>query len=251
MTTPTLAERLSEARRVVVLTGAGVSAESGVPTFRGADGLWQRHRAEDLATPEAFARNPRLVWEWYDWRRRLIASRQPNAAHETIAALETHAPEFLLVTQNVDGLHRRAGSRRMEELHGNLWRVRCCAEGAVTENLEVPLPSLPPCCACGALLRPDVVWFGEALPTEAIRKSWSAAESCDLMLVVGTAALVQPAASLPMVAKAHGAYLVEVNLERTPLTSYADESHHAKAGEVLPRLVGALAQPRTLTAGNP
>lgn len=246
MTTSTLHERLREAQRVVVLTGAGVSAESGVPTFRGADGLWRRHRAEDLATPEAFARDPRLVWAWYDWRRQLIAARRPNAAHEAIAALETHVPEFLLVTQNVDGLHRRAGSRRIAELHGNLWRVRCLTEGTVTENLEVPLPSLPPRCACGALLRPDVVWFGEALPTDAIGEARNAAESCDVMLVVGTSALVQPAASLPMVGKAHGAYVVEVNLEPTPLSSFADESHHGKAGEVLPRLLGALARPRTL-----
>jgi NAD-dependent deacetylase len=247
MTTPTLDERILRAKRVIVLTGAGVSAESGVPTFRGADGLWRRHRAEDLATPGAFARDPRLVWEWYDWRRQLIATRQPNAAHEAIAALETHVPDFLLVTQNVDGLHRRAGSRRMAELHGNLWRVRCLTEGAVTDNLEVPLPSLPPRCACGALLRPDVVWFGEALPTDAIRTAWDAAESCDVMLVVGTSALVQPAASLPMVAKAHGAYVAEVNLEATPLTRIADESHCGKAGEILPRLLGPLAQPRTPT----
>jgi NAD-dependent deacetylase len=250
MTTSTFRERVQEARRVVVLTGAGVSAESGIPTFRGADGLWRRHRAEDLATPEAFGRDPRLVWEWYAWRRELIAARRPNAAHEAIAALETHVPEFLLVTQNVDGLHRRAGSRRIVELHGNLWRVRCVAEGAVTENLEVPLPSLPPRCACGALLRPDVVWFGEALPTDAIRQAYDAVESCEVMLVVGTSALVQPAASLPMIAKAHGAYTVEVNLEPTPVASYADESHHGKAGEVLPRSLGPLAQPR-FPAPNP
>ena len=247
MKTPTFPERAHEARRVVVLTGAGVSAESGVPTFRGADGLWRRHRAEDLATPEAFARDARLVWEWYEWRRQLIATRPPNAAHEAIAALETHVREFLLITQNVDGLHRRAGSRRMVELHGNLWRVRCLVEGVVAENLEVPLPSLPPHCACGALLRPDVVWFGEALPTDAIRQAYDAVESCDVMLVVGTSALVQPAASLPMIAKAHGAYVVEVNLEPTPLSRFADESHHGKAGEVLPRLLGALARPRSLT----
>src|SRR5512136_3345527 len=155
MIASTLRVRIADAPHIVVLTGAGVSAESGVPTFRGADGLWRRHRAEDLATPEAFARDPRLVWEWYAWRRQLIATRRPNAAHEAIAALETHVPEFLLVTQNVDGLHGQSGSRRLAELHGNLWRVRCLAEGTVTENLEVPLPSLPPRCACGALLRPD------------------------------------------------------------------------------------------------
>jgi NAD-dependent deacetylase len=247
MTLPTLDARILQAKSVVVLTGAGVSAESNVPTFRGADGLWRRHRAEDLATPEAFGRDPRLVWEWYDWRRQLIATRRPNAAHEAIAALETHVPEFLLVTQNVDGLHRRAGSRRMAELHGSLWRVRCLAEGTVTENLAVPPPSLPPHCACGAPLRPDVVWFGEALSTDAIRQAWDAAESCDVMLVVGTSALVQPAASLPMVGKAHGAYVVEVNLEATPLTRIADETHYGKAGEILPRLLGTLAQPRTPT----
>ena len=247
MTAPTLDERILQAKSVVVLTGAGVSAESDVPTFRGGDGLWRKHRAEDLATPEAFARDPHLVWEWYDWRRQLIATRRPNAAHDAIAALETHVPEFLLVTQNVDGLHRRAGSRRMAELHGSLWRVRCLAEGTATENLAVPLPSLPPRCACGAPLRPDVVWFGEALPTDAVRNAWDAAESCDVMLVVGTSALVQPAASLPMVGKAHGAYVVEVNLEATPLTRIADETHYGKAGEILPRLLGTLAQPRTPT----
>jgi NAD-dependent protein deacetylase/lipoamidase len=247
MRTPTFYERAREARRVVVLTGAGVSAESGVPTFRGADGLWRRHRAEDLATPEAFARDPRLVWEWYEWRRRLIATRRPNPAHEAIAALETRVQEFLLITQNVDGLHRRAGSRRLVELHGSLWRVRCLAEGTVAETLEVPFPSLPPCCTCGALVRPDVVWFGEALPTGAIRQAYDAAESCDVMLVVGTSAFVQPAASLPMIGKAHGAYVVEVNLEPTPLSAFADESHHGKAGEVLPQLLGPLARPRSLT----
>jgi NAD-dependent deacetylase len=246
MRTPTFHERAQAARRVVVLTGAGVSAESGVPTFRGADGLWGRHRAEDLATPEAFARDPRLVWEWYEWRRQLIATRRPNPAHEAIAALEARAQEFLLITQNVDGLHRRAGSRRLVELHGSLWRVRCLAEGTVTENPEVPLPSLPPCCACGALLRPDVVWFGEALPAHAIRQAYDAAEACDVMLVVGASALVQPAASLPTIGKAHGAYVVEVNLEPTPLSAFADESHHGKAGEVLPRLLGPLVLPRSL-----
>lgn len=256
MRTPTLHERVQAAKRVVVLTGAGVSAESGIPTFRGADGLWRRHRAEELATPEAFARDPRLVWEWYEWRRQLIAARRPNAAHEAIAALEVRAQDFLLVTQNVDGLHRRAGSRRIVELHGNLWRVRCPAEGTVTENLEVPLPSLPPRCACGALLRPDVVWFGEALPTDAIRRAYDAVESCDVMLVVGTSALVQPAASLPMIGKAHGAYLVEVNLEPTPLSGFADESHQGKAGELLPQLLGTLGtapipNPQPLIPGNP
>jgi NAD-dependent deacetylase len=229
---------LESARRVVVLTGAGVSAESGVPTFRGAEGLWRRYRAEDLATPEAFERDPALVWSWYDWRRQLIARCEPNPAHRAIAALEAGVTGLLLITQNVDGLHRKAGSRNLVELHGSLWRVRCLSDGTITENAETPLASIPPRCVCGGLLRPDVVWFGEPLSTEAIRQAYDAAESCDLMLVVGTSALVQPAASLPTIAKAHGAYVVEVNLDPTPVSPLADESHPGRAGEILPRLLG-------------
>ena len=233
-----LRERLDRARRVTVLTGAGVSAESGVPTFRGNEGLWRRYRAEDLATPEAFRRDPKLVWEWYDWRRQLIAKCRPNAAHEAIALLERRSREFLLVTQNVDGLHRLAGSVRIVELHGNLWRVRCVREGKTSQNLDVPLPVIPPRCECGDLLRPDVVWFGEALPAEAMGAAHDFAEACDVFLVVGTSAVVQPAASLPVIARRHEAYLVEVNLEPTPLTAVAHESHHGKAAEILPILLG-------------
>lgn len=200
--------------------------------------MWRQYRAEDLATPEAFDRDPKLVWEWYDWRRQLIARCQPNPAHHAIALLERDAPEFLLITQNVDGLHRKAGSVRLVELHGNLWRVRCLQEGTTTENFEAPLRNIPPRCECGGLLRPDVVWFGEALPADALREAFDAAGSCEVFLVVGTSAVVQPAASLPMVAREHGAYVVEVNLEPTPLTSIAHESHHGKAGEILPRLLG-------------
>jgi len=233
-----LRERLLQAPCVAVLTGAGVSAESGVPAFRGADGLWRQYRAEDLATPEAFLRDPKLVWEWYDWRRQLIARCHPNPAHFSIAFLERQAPEFLLITQNVDGLHRLAGSVGMVELHGNLWRVRCLQDGRIAERLEVPLDTIPPRCQCGGLLRPDVVWFGEALSSEALQQAFEAAESCDVFLVVGTSAVVQPAASLPMVARNKGAYVVEVNLEPTRLTPIAHESHHGKAGEILPRLLG-------------
>lgn len=229
--------KLAGARSVVVLTGAGVSAESGVPTFRGADGLWRQYRAEDLATPEAFRRDPKLVWEWYDWRRQLIAKCQPNPAHYAIAFLERQAPEFLLITQNVDGLHRLAGSVGMVELHGNLWRVRCLQDGSITDRLDIPLETIPPRCECGGLLRPDVVWFGEALSSDALQHAFEAAESCDVFLVVGTSAVVQPAASLPMLARNKGAYVVEVNLEPTPLTPIAHESHHGKAGEILPRLL--------------
>ncbi len=225
-------------RSIAVVTGAGVSAESGVPTFRGAGGLWRRYRAEDLATPEAFQRDPRLVWEWYDWRRQVVTGCRPNPAHEAIAWLERQVPDFLLITQNVDGLHRKAGSRRMVELHGSLWRVRCLDEGLVCDLEAVPLPAIPPRCNCGALLRPDVVWFGEALPPAALRAAFESAERCDLMLVAGTSALVHPAASLPLLAKERGAYRVEVNVERTGLTSSADEWHQGKAGEILPRLLG-------------
>ncbi len=248
--THNLQERLKQARRVAVLTGAGVSAESGVPTFRGVEGLWRQYRAEDLATPEAFSRDPKLVWEWYDWRRQLIAKCQPNPAPHAIAFLERQAQKFLLITQNVDGLHRLAGSVRMVELHGNLWRVRCLQEGKITENLDVPLQSIAPRCECGSLLRPDVVWFGEALPSEALQQAFEAAESCDVFLVVGTSAVVQPAASLPMVARNKGAYVVEVNLEPTPLTSIAHESHHGKAVEILPRLLGTTPDLRPLARGH-
>jgi NAD-dependent deacetylase len=233
---------------VAVLTGAGVSAESGVPTFRGTEGLWRQYRAEELATPEAFQRDPALVWEWYQWRRQLIARCHPNPAHHAIAHLERHSPTFLLITQNVDGLHRKAGSVRMVELHGSLWRVRCLADGATTEHLEVSLPSIPPRCGCGGLLRPDVVWFGEALPADALQQAFDAAENSDVLLVVGTSAVVQPAASLPMIARQHGAYVVEVNLEPTPLSSVVHESHHGKAGEILPRLLGTRPDPRPLTS---
>jgi NAD-dependent deacetylase len=232
-----LPDRLGRARRVAVLTGAGVSAESGVPTFRGTDGLWRQYRAEDLATPEAFRRDAKLVWEWYDWRRQLIARCRPNPAHCALAWLERRVPEFLLITQNVDGLHRKAGSIRLVELHGNLWRVRCVEEGRIAENVEVPLRAVPPRCQCGGLLRPDVVWFGEPLPAEALQEAYDAAESCDVFLVVGTSALVQPAASLPRVARRRGAYVVEVNLGPTPLTSLAHESHRGKAAEILPILL--------------
>jgi NAD-dependent deacetylase len=221
---------------VAVLTGSGISAESGVPTFRGEDGLWRHYRAEELATPQAFARDAALVWEWYDWRRGLIAACEPNAAHSTLAEMERECEEFILMTQNVDGLHRRAGSERTIELHGNIWQVRCTAEGSVFLNEDVPLRQIPPRCSCGAPLRPHVVWFGESLDHRLLQEARAAAERCDLMLVIGTSAVVQPAASLPPIAKDHGAYLIEVNLERTPLSPYADEVLLGSAAQVLPDL---------------
>jgi NAD-dependent deacetylase len=220
---------------VAVLTGAGVSAESGVPTFRGEDGLWRNSRPEQLATPEAFRRDPALVWEWYDWRRGLIGSCTPNAAHEVLAEMEAALPDFTLITQNVDGLHRAAGSRSVLELHGNMWRVRCTGCGKVTEDHRVPLPEVPPRCSkCGALLRPDVVWFGESLPLEVLEAAWAAAARCRLMLVVGTSAVVQPAASLPLAALRNGARLVEVNPNGTPLSRHAHEVLRGPAAQVLP-----------------
>jgi NAD-dependent deacetylase len=235
------AARLRAAHRVLALTGAGVSAESGVPTFRGPEGLWRRFRPEDLATPEAFARDPRLVWEWYAWRREKVAACHPSAAHRALAALDRRAPEFLLATQNVDGLHARAGSRRMVELHGSLWRVRCTACGHAAERRE-PLPELPPRCECGAFLRPDIVWFGEPLPQPLLEKAFAAAREAEVVLIAGTSSLVYPAAALPEAALWAGAFVIEVNPEPTPLSARASLSLRGRAAEVLPLLVGGGAE---------
>jgi NAD-dependent deacetylase len=230
--------RLAQAENVLVLTGAGISAESGVPTFRGPGGLWREFRPEDLATPQAFERDPRLVWEWYQWRREAIAPLQPNAAHHAVARLEERAREFLLATQNVDGLHARAGSRRMVELHGSLWRLRCTSCHGLREDRRVPLPALPPQCECGALLRPDVVWFGEMLPAPVQERAFAAARDAEVVLVIGTSSLVYPAAALPRVAQSAGAFLIEVNPEETPLSSSAQISLRGRAAAVLPALLG-------------
>ena len=227
---------IQNSEKTVVLTGAGISAESGVPTFRGEEGLWRNFRAEELATPSAFQRDPKLVWEWYDWRRNLIKPLHPNAGHKVIASIEKKKPDFKLITQNVDGLHRKAGNEECVELHGNIWKTRCTEEGKVTENLESPLKKIPPTCECGAMLRPHIVWFGESLPSDAIQSSYQAVENCDLMLVVGTSAVVQPAALLPGIAKNSGAFVIEVNAEETPVSSLADDSYIGKAGEILPLL---------------
>ncbi len=233
------ARRIAAAQRILVLTGAGVSAESGVPTFRGPEGLWRRHRPEDLATPEAFANDPSLVWEWYAWRRGVIAPLRPNAAHEAIARLEARVPTFLLATQNVDGLHAAAGSRRLVELHGSLWRVRCTACGSEGEDRRVPLPELPPLCACGGLLRPGVVWFGESLPEPALETALAAGEAAEVVLVVGTSSVVYPAAAIAPAARARGAFVVEVNPDETPLTRLAHASFRGPAVRIVPALVGS------------
>jgi NAD-dependent deacetylase len=234
------AERLRAARSVLALTGAGVSAESGVPTFRGPGGLWRQFRFEDLATPEAFARDPKLVWEWYAWRRETIARLAPNAAHVALAAMERRLPGFRLATQNVDGLHAAAGSRRVLELHGSLWRTRCTACRQSAEDRRVPLPELPPRCACGTLLRPDVTWFGEPLPQGAVAEAVAAARSAEVVLVVGSSQLVYPAAGLPEIAQARGAFVIEVNTEPTPLTPAADVSLRGTAADLVPALLPGL-----------
>ncbi len=224
---------------MVVLTGAGISAESGVPTFRDAQtGLWERYRPEDLATPEAFARDPELVWRWYAWRRELIGGVEPNAGHRALADLENRVPRFTLATQNVDGLHRLAGSRDVLELHGDISRTICSRE-RVTVDLEGLQGEPPVCPGCGAYLRPDVVWFGEALPVEAFEMAREAAHESDVFLSVGTSSLVQPAASLPDAALAGGATVIEINPEPTPLTPHADYALRSPAGETLPALLPA------------
>jgi len=232
-----LLHRLRSSRFLTVLTGAGISAESGVPTFRGKDGLWRKFNPQELATMDAFMRNPRLVWEWYEYRRKLIQDVQPNPAHYAIKDLEDGFEEFLLVTQNIDGLHQRAGSRKIAELHGNIWRNRCLRCGRISDHKEVYLREIPPKCACGGTLRPDVVWFGEALPQEILSQALQAAQSCNLLLSVGASALVQPAASLPLLALRNGAFVVEINPEPTPISERVNESIRGKAGDVLPRLV--------------
>ncbi|MDP9424772.1 MAG: NAD-dependent deacylase [Actinomycetota bacterium] len=242
--TSALTSVLRGARRVTVLTGSGVSAESGVPTFRDAQtGLWARYEPQELATPEAFERDPRLVWEWYQWRRDLVRQAEPNPGHRALVELERRVPTFSLATQNVDGLHRRAGSENVLELHGNIMRSKCSVEGVEAET-RTGDESVPPLCpGCGAFLRPDVVWFGEALPEDVFAAASEAARNCDVFLSVGTSSLVYPAASLPSEAARSGAVLVEVNPDDTPLTPHADYALRGRAGEVLPVLVGVLRTP--------
>jgi NAD-dependent deacetylase len=233
-----LLELVARRPRAAALTGAGISAESGVATFRGQDGLWEQESLEDLATPEGFARDPRKVWAWYDRRRQQLATCAPNAGHLALARYEAANPGFTLITQNVDGLHAAAGSRRVVTLHGEIFRVRCTREGWSREDRRVPLPEIPPRCDCGALLRPDVVWFGEMLPEEALRAATAAAEEAELFLSVGTSSLVYPAAGLAEIARRRGAYVVEINIEPTPLSEIADEVILGPAARVLPDLLG-------------
>jgi len=238
---PDLALALRRATRVFALTGAGISAESGVPTFRDAQtGLWAKFDPRELATPTAFARNPKLVWDWYASRRAALAGIIPNAGHRALARMDDLVPEFLLATQNVDGLHARAGSRRLVELHGNIARVKCSREHRVVAAWAPPDDDLPPRCPhCGAYLRPDVVWFEETLPEDALARAEAAARRAEVMLVVGTSAEVWPAAALPRHARAAGARVVEINPEATPLSDVADDVLRAPSGIALPALVAA------------
>jgi NAD-dependent deacetylase len=236
-----LARNLAAARRVAVLTGAGISAESGVPTFRDAlTGLWSKFDPRELATRSAFDRNPKIVWDWYAERRAQAARVVPNAGHRALVALEDRVASFLLATQNVDGLHAKAGSRALVELHGNIGRVKCSRDGTIVDRWDDPLDDLPPRCSrCGAFLRPDVVWFEELLPAAALATAEEAARRCNVLLVVGTSAEVYPAAALPTYARDAGAIVVEINPERTPLTEDADYALRGPAGTVLPALVAA------------
>jgi NAD-dependent deacetylase len=240
----TAVEWLRRARRVVVFTGAGVSAESGIPTFRDAQtGLWAQFDAQQLATPEAFAADPGLVWGWYEWRRAAVTRTTPNAAHRATAALEAAVPDTTVVTQNVDDLHERAGSSGPVHLHGSLFEPRCASchtraavpDGPVSEGRVAP----PRCAGCAGLVRPGVVWFGEALPTGALERAVRAAYECDVLLTIGTSGVVHPAAEIPLVARRSGGKVIQINPAATPLDAHSDVNLRGPATEILPELVAA------------
>ena len=232
-----LRDALLKAERVAALTGAGISAESGVPTFRGADGLWRNYNVMELATPQAFSRDPGLVWEFYNWRRNLITGLTFNPGHKALVDLEARVPHFTLVTQNVDGLHLQAGSKNLLEIHGNLWKVRCTRCQKISLDMSPNMGPLPKCRECDGLLRPHVVWFGESLDYALLNRAVEAARSCQVMLVIGTSAIVQPAASLAFEAKDAGAVVAEINLEETPNSGMMDFVLLGKSGEILPKLL--------------
>jgi NAD-dependent deacetylase len=236
-----LIARLRAARRIVAFTGAGISAESGISTFRDKQtGLWAKYRPEDLATPQAFERNPRMVWEWYEWRRGVVSQVEPNPGHYALAQIEAAHPGFFLATQNVDGLHRRAGSKNLVELHGAIRRT-ICFDHAHPADSWAPTDEPPPRCAlCGSLLRPDVVWFGEPLRGDALRRAQQAAMQCDLFLSIGTSTMVYPAAELPFIAGSNGATVIEINPDFTPLSKLANFVLREKAGTALPAIAAAM-----------
>jgi NAD-dependent deacetylase len=236
-----IAEVLTNSRRCIVLTGAGISAESGVPTFRGKEGLWGKFRPEELATMDAFLANPKVVWEWYNWRRELMRKVEPNPGHLAITQLEGLCDEFTLITQNVDNLHRVAGTQNILELHGNIHHNKCvdCNKPCeLSQNIDPD--SIPRCDSCGGKIRPDVVWFGEMLDPQIINQAFQQSEQSEVFFSVGTSAIIHPAASLPPVAKRSGATLIEVNVEETPISFMADFQVRARSGEFLPMLVEEL-----------
>ena len=239
-----IAERLRCASRITVLTGAGVSSASGVPTFRGKEGLWRSYSPQELATPEAFEANPRLVWEWYDWRRTLISKCCPNAAHQALALWGKRFPGFTLITQNVDGLHEKAGSGDVIRFHGSIWEVLCWNQCRRSPGRwfydEVPIAHIPPACPyCGGMIRPGVVWFGETIDSDVLQRS-SAAVDCDVFMTIGTSSLVYPAAGLVDAAHGHGAFTVEINLESTPTSKRVQLSIQGAVESLLPKIESIL-----------
>jgi NAD-dependent deacetylase len=230
---------------ICVLTGAGISAESGVATFRGTDGLWAKLKPEELASFDAFLKNPDIVWEWYNHRRQIIQEVKPNPAHFALTKLETLVKDFTLATQNIDNLHFRAGSKNVLELHGNIERSYCVDCGRIVADVIVtPEKKIPHCSHCGGIIRPDVVWFGEMLPDGVFEKATNAAQRCELFFTIGTSAVVYPAAGLPLTAREHGAYIVEINMERTEISNIVNETFLGKAGEILPELISIMEQER-------
>ena len=229
---------LHSTESMCVLTGAGISAESGVETFRGSHGLWSKLKPEELADFDAFMRNPELVWEWYNYRKNIIHNVKPNPAHFALSRLQELVKDFTLVTQNIDNLHMRSGSKNVLELHGNIERSYCIGCGEFFANVEVTSENkVPHCQFCNGIIRPDVVWFGEMLPEGVFEAATDAANRCELFLTVGTSAVVYPAAHLPLIARKNGAYVVEINMERTEISRNVNETLLGKAGEILPQLV--------------
>ncbi len=231
-----LTNKFLSAEKIVFFTGAGISAESGIPVFRGKDGIWNKLKPEELANFNAFLKNPELVWEWYQHRKKVVSDSEPNASHRVIVEMENYFPDVKVITQNIDNLHKRAGSKNVYELHGNIERNYCIKCKKVYHD-NIPLEDNIPMCECGGLIRPDVVWFGEYLPQDQFEASYLAAENADIFFIVGTSAIVYPAASLIYKAKESGATLIEVNIERTEVSSIVNSSLFGKAGEVLPAIL--------------
>ena len=233
-----ISDRLVKSQKIVFVTGAGISQESGIPTFRGKDGLWRKYDPMKLATIDAFYEDPKLVWEWYEERRQNILNAKPNAGHVTIAELEKYR-EVSVLTQNIDGLHQRAGSKNVYELHGSIITIKCTVcdfKDKITNSFS----TLPPMCKCGNMLRPDVVWFGEALPQDTWESAIEEASTCDAMIIVGTSLAVSPANLLPVYAKQNGATMIEVNIEKTQMSSQMDMSLQEPAAKALPEILDVI-----------